>query len=58
MDIEDARRIFRGLELPRGGFEELLSELGNVELAGTAGRQTRSSRRTAPDAKVDGSRAA
>lgn len=58
MDIEDARRIFRGLELPRGGFEELLAELGNFERAGTAGRLTRSSRRMAPKiAKVDGSRA-
>ena len=30
MDFEDARRIFRGFELPRDGFEDLLAEVGKL----------------------------
>ena len=27
MDFEDARRILRGFDLPRGGFEDVLAKL-------------------------------
>ena len=34
MDFGDARRILRGLELPRDGFEDVLAKLGTIKGSG------------------------
>lgn len=54
MKFEDMRRFLQGLELPQGGFDDLLAELDRAE-----GRQTvtRLSRPQSPvPAKADRSR--
>lgn len=47
MDFEDARRIFRGFELPRDGFEDLLAEVGKLRGAASAVQPARSAHQAA-----------
>ena len=59
MDFAEARRILRGLELPKGGFEEVLVRLDQLKdrAPGDEARAFLQRRRT-KIAKAGGSRAA
>ena len=57
MDFEDARRILRGFELPRDGFEDVLAKLGKLKGAAPAVQLARSASHAASKA-AKGSRAA
>lgn len=58
MDFGDARRILRGLELPRDGFEDVLAKLGTLKAAAPAVQPRSPNRTPSKTAKAKGSRAA
>lgn len=58
MDFGDARRILRGLDLPRDGFEEVLAKLGKLEAAAPAVQPGSANRMPSKTARAKGSRAA